>query len=306
MLNLVCVGSVGLDDVETPSGKVERALGGSAIYFSLAASVLERVGFVGVVGTDFPEDGIELLERRNVDIRGLEKQEGKTFRWAGRYHEDLNTRDTLLTELNVFERFDPKLPEDYRDAPYLFLGNIQPGLQLNVLEQARGAKFTAVDTMNFWIDGARDQLLEVLKRVDCVVINDSEARDLSGESNIVKAARAIEAMGPRIVVIKRGEYGALIQRGGDYFFAPGFPLEQVVDPTGAGDCFAGGFMGYVARRNDLSWKTLCQAVVAGSTLASFSVESFSVDRLRDLTHAEVAERAEHFRQLTEFHRLDLD
>jgi sugar/nucleoside kinase (ribokinase family) len=305
IMKLVCVGSVGLDDVETPSGKVERALGGSAIYFSLAAAVLERVGFVGVVGSDFPASGIELLKNRNVDVRGLEQKEGLTFRWSGRYHDDLNTRDTLLTELNVFEHFDPVLPEDYRNAPFLFLGNIQPTLQLRVLEQAKGTPFVAVDTMNFWIDGARDALLDVLGRVDCVIINDSEARELSGESNIVKAARAVEAMGPKIVVIKRGEYGALIHRDGEYFFAPGFPLEHVVDPTGAGDCFAGGFMGYVAKQGDTSWNTLCQAVIAGSTLASFSVESFSVDRLRDLSHAEVEKRVESFRRLTDFEGLSL-
>ncbi|MFT4703997.1 MAG: sugar/nucleoside kinase (ribokinase family), partial [Bradymonadia bacterium] len=267
-MNLVCVGSVGLDDVETPSGKVEGALGGSAIYFALTASVLSRLGVVGVVGDDFPEDAISLLRAKNVDVTGLERVPGKTFRWAGRYHEDLNQRDTLRTELNVFEHFQPVLPENYRNAKYLFLGNIQPSLQLSVLEQAKGAEFVAVDTMNFWIDGARDELMKVLSRVNAVIINDSEARDLSGEASLVKAARAIEKMGPELVIIKSGEYGALIHRDGEYFFAPGFPLEHVVDPTGAGDCFAGGFMGFVAQRDSLDWKTLCQAVIAGSTLAS--------------------------------------
>ncbi|MFT5991887.1 MAG: sugar/nucleoside kinase (ribokinase family) [Flavobacteriales bacterium] len=304
-MNLVCVGSVGLDDVETPSGKVEGALGGSAIYFALTASVLSRLGVVGVVGDDFPEDAISLLRAKNVDVTGLERVPGKTFRWAGRYHEDLNQRDTLRTELNVFEHFQPVLPENYRNAKYLFLGNIQPSLQLSVLEQAKGAEFVAVDTMNFWIDGARDELMKVLSRVNAVIINDSEARDLSGEASLVKAARAIEKMGPELVIIKSGEYGALIHRDGEYFFAPGFPLEHVVDPTGAGDCFAGGFMGFVAQRDSLDWKTLCQAVIAGSTLASFSVESFSVDRLRDMTRQEVAERANHFRRLTDFAALDL-
>jgi len=299
-MDLVVVGSVGLDDVETPSGKVERALGGSAIYFSLTASLLTRVGFVGVVGEDFPDDGIELLQTSGVDIRGLERAPGKTFRWSGRYHADLNRRDTLLTELNCFEHFQPKLPADYREAKYLFLGNIHPSLQLSVLDQATGAKFVGMDTMNFWISGAYDALRAVMARVDAITINDEEARELTGQTNIVRAARAIQEMGPKLVVIKRGEYGALIVRGDQYFFTPAFPLEDVVDPTGAGDSFAGGFMGYIARHDSTSWPALCQAVIAGSTLASFSVEAFSVDALRGLTHDRVIERAMAFRRLTDF------
>lgn len=302
-MDLVVVGSVGLDDLETPFGRRERALGGSAIYFSLTATFFTRVGFVGVVGTDFPDEGIELLRQRNVDLRGLEQVEGKTFRWSGRYGYDLNQRDTLLTELNVFEHFDPRLPDDYCDAPWVFLGNIHPSLQLKVLDQARGARWVAMDTMNYWIEGARSELDQVLSRVDALFVNDSEARELSGEPNIVKAAQAIEAMGPSLIVIKRGEYGALIYRKGDFFFAPAWPLENVVDPTGAGDCFAGGFMGYIARAGNTEWETLCQATVAGSTLASYSVEAFSVDRLRDLDPTQIAERAQRFRELTDFHAL---
>lgn len=298
-MDLVVVGSVGLDDVETPFGKVERALGGSAIYFSLTAALLTRVGFVGVVGEDFPEDGVELLKSRGVDVRGLERAAGKTFRWSGRYHEDLNHRDTLLTELNCFEHFSPKLPDDYRAAKYLFLGNIHPSLQLDVLDQSN-ASFVAMDTMNFWISGAPDDLRRVLARVDAITINDEEARDLTGQSNIVRAAREIHRLGPKLVVIKRGEYGALIARDDEYFFAPAFPLEDVVDPTGAGDSFAGGFMGYIARHDATSWAALCQATIAGSTLASFSVEAFSVGALRNLTHDQITARAAAFRRLTDF------
>lgn len=304
-MNLVCVGSVGLDDVETPSGKVEGALGGSAIYFSLAAAFFSRLGFVGVIGDDFPEEGVSLLSNSGVDLRGLTRANGPTFRWSGRYHDDLNQRDTLLTELNVFEHFDPVLPADYQEVPFLFLGNIMPSLQLRVLEQAKNPEFVAIDTMNFWIDGWREDLERVLGKVDAVIINDEEARDLAGESNIIQAARAIEAMGPRVVVIKRGEYGALIFREGEYFFTPAFPLAEVVDPTGAGDCFAGGFMGYVAKRGNIEWSTLRQAVVAGSTIASFSVENFSVERFVGLEMAEVQARAERFKRLTEFPTLDL-
>ncbi len=303
-MKLVVVGSVGLDDVETPFGKVERALGGSAIYFALAASYFEKPGFVGVVGDDFPREGVELLERQGVDLRGLETVPGQTFRWSGRYGFDLNQRDTLLTELNVFADFNPTLPADYRDARFLFLGNIHPSLQARVLDQARNPEFVALDTMNFWIEGALDELRSVLGRVDALLINDSEARELSGESNIVRACRAIAKMGPALVVVKRGEYGALIYHHGEFFYVPAFPLADVVDPTGAGDSFAGGFMGWVARVGNTSWPTLCQAAVAGSTLAAFSVEKFSVNRLVGLQASDIAARYERFRSLTDFAPLD--
>lgn len=303
-MNLVVVGSVGLDDVETPFGRVERALGGSAIYFALAASYFEKVGFVGVVGTDFPQHGVDALTHRGVDVRGLERVEGNTFRWAGRYGFDLNQRDTLLTELNVFADFKPNLPADYRDVPYLFLGNIHPELQANVLDQARGAQFVALDTMNYWISGANESLRRVLGRVHALLINDSEARELSGESNIVRACASIAKMGPRLLVIKRGEYGALIYNDGQFFYVPAYPLSDVVDPTGAGDTFAGGFMGWIARNRDTSWKTVCQAAVAGSTLASYCVERFSVERLLDLAPADIGARYDRFRELTDFHPLE--
>lgn len=299
-MNLSVVGSVGLDDVETPFGKVELALGGSASYFSLAASFFGRVGFVGIVGDDFPESSVELLRNHGVDVRGLQRVEGKTFRWAGRYGYDLNQRDTLLTELNVFEHFRPELPGDYAAAPYLFLANIHPSLQSHVLDQAHGAKFVAMDTMNFWIGGALDDLKKVLARVDCIVLNDSEARQLAKTPNVITAAKAISAMGPRLVVVKRGEHGAFLYSDGNFFFVPAFPLEQVVDPTGAGDCFAGGFMGLIAASGDTSWPTLCHAVVAGSALASFSVENFSVDRFRSLTQGEIQDRIAAFEAMTAF------
>lgn len=299
-MNLSVVGSVGLDDVETPFGKVELALGGSASYFSLAASFFGRVGFVGIVGDDFPESSVDLLRNHGVDVRGLQRVAGKTFRWAGRYGYDLNQRDTLLTELNVFEHFRPELPEDYAAAPYLFLANIHPSLQSHVLDQAHGAKFVAMDTMNFWIEGALEDLKKVLARVDCIVLNDSEARQLAKTPNVITAAKAISAMGPRLVVVKRGEHGAFLYSEGNFFFVPAFPLEQVVDPTGAGDCFAGGFMGLIAASGDTSWPTLCHAVVAGSALASFSVEKFSVDRFRSLTQGEIQDRIAAFEAMTAF------
>jgi sugar/nucleoside kinase (ribokinase family) len=235
-----------------------------------------------------------------VDVRGLQRVEGKTFRWAGRYGYDLNQRDTLLTELNVFEHFRPELPADYAAAPYLFLANIHPSLQSHVLDQAHGAKFVAMDTMNFWIEGALEDLKKVLARVDCIVLNDSEARQLAKTPNVITAAKAISAMGPRLVVVKRGEHGAFLYSEGNFFFVPAYPLEQVVDPTGAGDCFAGGFMGLIAASGDTSWPTLCHAVVAGSALASFSVENFSVDRFRSLTQGEIQERIAAFEAMTAF------
>ena len=302
-MELVVVGSVGLDDVETPFGKVERALGGSAIYFSLASSFLTSPGFVGTVGSDFPEEGRKMLADAGVDLRGFETVEGETFRWGGKYSFDLNERDTLFTHLNVFEAFEPTLPDDYRAASYLFLGNIHPALQLQVLEQMKDPEFVAMDTMNFWIEGALDQLKEVLSRVDALLINDSEARELAQHPNIVTAARKIAEMGPKLIVIKRGEYGALLYRDEQFFFAPAYPLENVVDPTGAGDSFAGGFMGYIARTRSASWESVCQATIAGSTLASFCVESFSVDRLAKLTAEEISIRSLQFRNMTTFEPL---
>ncbi len=299
-MKLVVVGSVGLDDIETPSGSVERALGGSATYFSLASAFFTNPGFVGIVGSDFPQDGIELLASHGVDLRGLERVDGPTFRWSGRYHADINERDTLLTELGVFEGFQPKLPADYRKAPVLFLGNIHPSLQSDVLDQADGKPFVALDTMNFWIEGTPDELAAVLPRIDALLINDSEARMLAGTANTITAARRIAAMGPSLVVIKRGEFGAFAYRNDSFFFVPAFPLENVVDPTGAGDCFAGGMIGYLAKAGNTDWATVKNAMVAGSVVASFSVEGFSVERLRTVTREDIDARWSEFRKLTHF------
>jgi sugar/nucleoside kinase (ribokinase family) len=303
-MKLVVVGSVGLDDIETPFGKVERALGGAATHFSCSASFYGPLGLVGVVGDDWPEQASDMLASRGVDLRGLERRPGTTFRWSGRYGFDLNSRDTLLTDLGVFAAFDPVLPDDYRDAPLLFLANIHPELQSQVLDQARGAQFVALDTMNFWLDSSLDALRRVIARVDALLINDSEARQLAEESNIIKAARAIHAMGPSLVVIKRGEYGAVVFHHDQFFFVPAFPLDNVRDPTGAGDSFAGGFMGYLAQCGRRDWPALCQAMVAGSVNASFCVEDFSVDRFLSLDRASIDARAQRFRTLTAFEPLD--
>ncbi len=302
-MSLVVVGSVALDTVTTPAGKVEDALGGSALYFAAAASLLGPVSVVAVVGEDFPEEEIEFLKARGVDFRGLEKRPGKTFRWGGVYSEDLNQRETLFTHLNVFEDFSPSLPDAYRDAPFLFLANIHPRLQSQVLDQMRQLKFVAMDTMNFWIEGTPDELAAVLRRVQMLVINDSEARQLSGESQLLRAVRATREKGPQTVVVKKGEHGALLAHGDSLFWAPAYPVENVVDPTGAGDTFAGGMMGYLARAGEVTEATLRRAVMYGTALASFCVEDFSMRRLKTLTLEEVAER---LRALQEMTRFDLE
>jgi len=302
-MSLLVVGSVALDSVETPFGSRENALGGSATYFSAAASMLTDVGVVGVIGEDFPLEQIEFLRDRKVRLDGLEKVHGRTFRWKGKYGFDLNSAQTLDTQLNVFEKFDPKLDAWARAADRIFLGNIDPELQLRVLDQVQNPKLVAADTMNFWISGKRDTLLKLLKRVDVLLVNDGEARQLSGEANVLKAARAIAKMGPKYVVIKRGEYGALLLHGSDTFHAPAFPLADVLDPTGAGDTFAGGFLGLLDRLNTNDVGALKQALVMGSTLASFTVEQFSMDRLRELSMLEVMSRFGSFRALTHFDEL---
>ena len=299
-MSLVVVGSVALDTVTTPAGKVEDALGGSALYFSAAASLLGPVSVVAVVGEDFPEDEIEFLKARGVDFRGLEKRPGKTFRWGGVYSEDLNQRETLFTHLNVFEDFSPSLPDAYRDAPFLFLANIHPRLQSQVLDQMRQLKFVAMDTMNFWIEGTPDELAAVLKRVQMLVINDSEARQLSGESQLLRAVRVVREKGPQTVVVKKGEHGALLAHGDSLFWAPAYPVENVVDPTGAGDTFAGGMMGYLARAGEVNETTLRRALMYGTALASFCVEDFSMRRLKTLTLEEVVQRLRTLREMTRF------
>ena len=302
-MSLLVVGSVALDSVETPFGKREDVLGGSGTYFAAAASLLTKVSVVGVIGEDFPSDELEFLRRRGVDLDGLEKVPGKTFRWRGRYGFDLNTAETLETQLNVFEHFSPRLGPRARQAERIFLGNIDPELQIRVLDQAERPRLVCADTMNYWIGSRRRQLLELLPRVDVLMVNDSELRQLAGESNVLKAARAAQKMGAKAVVVKRGEYGALLVNGEESFFAPAFPLTDVVDPTGAGDSFAGGFLGLLDRLDSGDPSALRQATVMGSTIASFTVERFSLDRLRELDLAEVRRRYDAFRQLVHFEAL---
>ena len=301
-MSLLVVGSMGLDTIETPWGRAEDVIGGTAIYCGVTASYFANVNLVGVVGEDFPAAEIEFLKSRNIDLAGLEIKPGKSFRWGGKYHLDLNSRDTLFTHLNVFETFQPVIPEKYRDTPFVFLGNIGPDLQLDVLNQVRNPQFVALDTMNYWIERTPEALRRVLARIDVLLVNDSEARQLAEEPNLVKAARLIRKMGPKIIIIKKGEHGAIMASDGTFFWAPAFPLENAFDPTGAGDTFAGGFMGYVTKANKLDDATLRQAVVYGSTFASFAVEKFSLDRIRDLKEEEVRARFGEFQSMTRFTR----
>lgn len=299
-MSVTVVGSVALDTVETPSGTNEEGLGGAAVYFSLAASNFSHVDLVGVVGEDFPEEHVALLESKGIGLEGLERCAGKTFRWSGRYHEDVNERDTLDTQLNVFESFHPKIPEQARAGEYLFLGNIHPSLQLEVLEQTSHS-FAGLDTMNLWIDIALDELNEVIGRVDAFILNDGEAKQLTGEVNLVGAAEKIRTMGPSIVVIKKGEHGCLLfGEDGDVFGIPALPLESVVDPTGAGDSFAGGFMGHLASRDVTDFATLKEAVVYGSACASYTCEAFGPTRLAEVDAGKIEARYEAFKYLTEF------
>jgi len=297
---LLVVGSVALDTVETATARREEILGGAACYSCCAASFFASTRLVGVVGTDFPADHEAFLRARGIDLGGLERASGRTFRWAGRYAADFNTRTTLDTQLNVFETFKPKLPPAWTETPFVFLANIDPVLQLDVLTQVRKPRFSACDTMNFWIGGKREELLRVLERVDILLLNDEEARQLSGANSLPAAARAIAAMGPKAVVVKRGDAGALLFQGDDVFAAPAFPLDNVVDPTGAGDSFAGGFMGYLAARGDISPAGVRSALVAGTMLASFCVEDFSLDRFRTLDQTQVRERIAAYVDLLRF------
>jgi sugar/nucleoside kinase (ribokinase family) len=301
-MSILVVGSVAFDTIETPhSGRADEVLGGSAAYFAVAASYFAPVKLVAVVGEDFPSHERDFLASRNIDLTGLTVAKGKTFRWTGRYHEDLNIRDTLDLQLNVFSDFSPVLPDGYRDSPFVFLANINPSLQGGVLDQlTRTPKMVACDTISHWIEGARAELVALLKNVDLVVINDEEARLLSGERNIVRAARTILDMGPKTLLIKRGEYGVLSFAPNSIFAVPAYPLEEVFDPTGAGDSFAGGFMGYLAQVNDLSEASLRKAIVYGSVVASFVVEDFSLRRLHTLTRDDIERRYRQFVSLTEF------
>lgn len=301
-MSVLVVGSVALDSVETPHGMIEDALGGSATYFSTAASFFTDVKMVGVVGEDFPQEHLNFLKERNVDIEGVKRFRGETFRWGGKYLEDdLNNAETLFTELNVFEDFEPELPENYQNTPYLFLANINPELQIEVLKQVKNPKLVACDTMNLWINISRDALKQVLKKIDVLILNDAEARDLSERNNLISAAKnIITEYGLDRVIIKKGEHGAISLTKDEYFSAPIYPLEAVIDPTGAGDSFAGGFMGYLASKDDLSENTIRKAIIYGTVMASFNVEDFSLNRLRTITKSEIEERFEQLRRSVKF------
>ncbi|MEE8613186.1 MAG: PfkB family carbohydrate kinase [Nitrospirales bacterium] len=303
MGSLLVVGSVAFDTVRTPFGEATEVLGGSATYFSTAASFFTDVELIAVVGEDFPEPHIDFLKSRGIDLTGLERRGGKTFRWRGEYTYQLNEAHTLETHLNVLETFRPKIPEHYRSPKMLFLGNIDPELQLDVLNQVERPRLVACDTMNFWIGGKRDALWRVLEKVDVLVINDGEARDLGQDSNLVKVAKETLARGPKHLIIKRGEHGVLMFNQKHTFGAPAFPLEMVKDPTGAGDTFAGGFMGHLASTGDLSEAGFRRAIIFGSVMASFTVEAFSLDRLRCLEYKEIEARFREFKRLTHFEDL---
>lgn len=297
---VLVVGSVALDSVETPFGKADEVLGGSGTYFSSSASHFAPVQLVGVVGDDYPVDKLEPLAARGVDLAGLEKTEGSSFRWRGRYRHDLNSAETLETHLGVFSHFRPKIPEQFRRAPFVFLANIDPRLQLQVLEQVEKPRLVACDTMNFWIESRRPDIVELLKHVDLITLNDAEARQLTEHTNLVQAARWILDRGPKHVLIKKGEHGAFMFNRESVFYAPAYPLETVFDPTGAGDSFAGGFMGYLAATGDISERAMRRAVVVGSAMGSFAVEKFSNARLLEITRGDIDARVQEFRQLVAF------
>lgn len=301
-MSVLVVGSLALDTIETPFGSVKDTVGGSATYISAAASYFfSPVRIVGIVGGDFPREGVAFLEERNIDLEGLEIiEKGKTFHWAGRYRYDLNERDTLSTDLNVFEKFDPKIPERHRKSRFVVLGNIDPVLQQRVLRQMDNPRVVICDTMNYWIERKNKELLETLKQINVLILNDSEARLLSREPNLIKAGKVIRAMGPSVVIIKKGEHGALLLTESVIFSAPAYPMENIFDPTGAGDTFAGGFAGWLARTDDLSEENLKRAVIYGSTLASFCVEKFGVEGLRGLTYLQIQDRFRQFRELSRF------
>ncbi|MFN0035832.1 MAG: PfkB family carbohydrate kinase [Saprospiraceae bacterium] len=302
-MSLLTVGTVAFDDIETPTGRAEKVVGGACTYISLAASYFTSpVRVVSVVGDDFPSETLDYLRKRGVDLEGLQIKKGeKSFFWAGRYHSNFNSRDTLDTQLNVLATFDPVLPEAYRRSDYLMLGNLTPQVQMRVLEQlSQRPKLVALDTMNFWMDIALADLLKVIERIDVLTINDEEARQLSGEHSLLKAAKAIHEMGPKYLIIKKGEHGALLFHRGQIFFAPALPLAELVDPTGAGDTFAGGFMGWIAKTGDTSFENMKRAVIYGSAMASFCVEAFSIERLKGLTPAMIENRVLQFADLVRF------
>ncbi|MGA8854932.1 MAG: PfkB family carbohydrate kinase [Christiangramia sp.] len=302
MSKLLIVGTVAFDAIETPFGKTDKILGGAGTYIGLSASNFDiDSAVVSVVGDDFPQEYLDLMKNNNINIDGIEVVEGgKTFFWRGKYHNDLNSRDTLDTQLNVLANFNPVVPENYKDSEYVMLGNLHPLVQLSVLEQVESPKLVVLDTMNFWMDNTLEDLKKVIAKVDVITINDEEARQLSGEYSLVKAARKIEEMGPKYVVIKKGEHGALLFHEDQIFFAPALPLEEVFDPTGAGDTFAGGFIGYLARTGDISFENMKSAIIYGSNLASFCVEKFGTERMQELSDSEMNQRLQDFKKLTQF------
>lgn len=302
-MSLLTIGTVAFDTIETPFGRAERVIGGACTYISWSASYFTKnIHLVSVVGDDFPEAELKILQNRGVNLDGLDIKKGeKSFFWAGRYHMNMNARDTLVTELNVLADFDPVVPAEARSAKYVMLGNLTPAIQNKVLDQLDGSqKLIVLDTMNFWMDVALEELKSVIKRIDVITINDEEARQLSGEYSLVKAASKILEMGPKILIVKKGEHGALLFQGEEIFFAPALPLAEVFDPTGAGDTFAGGFIGYLASTNDISFKNIKKAIIAGSAMASFCVEDFSLNRLKNLTDTEISKRIQKFKDLTHF------
>lgn len=299
-MSMLITGSIALDSVKTPVEEHHEQLGGSASYASVAASFFTPVNLVGIVGSDFPKPYFDLYKKHHINLDGLQVAEGKTFRWSGEYEWDLNKRRTLSVALNVFEKFQPTLPESYRTTPYVFLANISPQLQLHVLAQVTKPKFVVADTMDLWLEIAREPLLELLKKIDCIVLNESEARELMKETSLIRAGRAILKLGPKYVVIKKGEHGCLLFAHDLFFSAPAYPLEDIHDPTGAGDCFAGGFAGYLARADRLDHDVLRKAVVYGSVLASYCVESFSLNRLLALNIHDIEDRYKSFKQMSHF------
>jgi sugar/nucleoside kinase (ribokinase family) len=308
-MSLLTVGTVAFDDIQTPFGHAERAIGGAATYISLAASYLTKnIRLVSVIGDDFPKEVLKDMQSRGIDQQGLQVREGeKSFFWAGRYHNDMNSRDTLDTQLNVLADFDPVLPEAYKESEFVMLGNLTPAVQMRVIEQlSTPPRFLAMDTMNFWMDHSLEELLQVIKKVDALIINDEEARQLSGEYSLVKAAEKIHNMGPRYLIIKKGEHGALLFEDQHVFFAPALPLAEVFDPTGAGDTFAGGFMGYLASTGDISFDNLKRAIIYGSAMASFCVEKFSIERMLELDQTMIKKRLGRFVQLVDFSGLDYE
>ncbi len=299
MPNLLIAGTLNLDDVETPFGKVQGIMGGSASFASYAASFFAKPGVVSVIGRDYPKEYLALLEQRGIDLSGVEVRE-KSFRWAGSYEYDMNEAKTLRTELNCLTEFDPKLPKQYRDATYVFLANIDPELQLKVVQQVRKPKLIVMDTMNFWIEHKKDALLEAIKRIDVLVLNDGEARQLFGTPNLVKAAQAALKLGPKAVIIKKGEHGALLFTDGTHFSAGAYPLETIKDPTGCGDAFAGGFIGWLAKTDDISERNMRKAIIYGSAIASFNAEDFSLNRLKQITEKDIEKRFGEFKEMGEF------